>query len=96
MEKTAVQKLKKILLAGFVLLSVVLILSLWTNNLLNHDDQLPGFYRSTSTPDVLLQLTATPIDGQTGQQNPLSPTPAAELTPTPTVVEPTEPVDQVN
>lgn len=47
MEKEKTERVKEYLLAGFVLVSVILILTLWTNTLLDRGSDGPGFYRET-------------------------------------------------
>ena len=59
MEKGKTERLKEFLLAGFVLVSVVLILTLWTNTLLDRGSDGPGFYRATVQGNSEFYLTRT-------------------------------------
>ena len=59
MEKGKTERLKEFLLAGFVLVSVVLILTLWSNTLLDRDVDGPGFYRETVQGNGAFYLTRT-------------------------------------
>ena len=59
MEKEKTNWIKEYGLAGFVLVSVILILTLWTNTLLDRESDGPSFYRATVQVDSGFYLTRT-------------------------------------
>lgn len=107
MEKMS-EKLKPALLVVYMLASLAMILGLWGAALLKPDDSQPGFYRATFTPDAGFSLTSTALAGNPaaltltpeathrGSGQRLNPSPTPGPTASPTAVEATEPVDQVN
>lgn len=97
MEKEKREHLKEFLLAGFVLVSIILILTLWTNNLLERETDGPGFYRATVQVDDGFYLThaaeetsGTPLPTKEHKNEHGTPTPTfVPTTATPVSVQPT-------
>lgn len=59
MEKAKTERIKEYALAGFVLISVIMIALLWSNNLLDRESDGPSFYRATIQADSGFYLTRT-------------------------------------
>ena len=85
MEKAKTEHLKEFLLAGFVLVSVILILTLWTNTLLDRETEGPGFYRATLQVDGGFYLTRT-AEAASGAPLPTKEHKNEHGTPTPAIV----------
>ena len=103
MSKERTNKLKEIFLLFFTGISIILILTIWSGNLIERQDQSPGFYRPTLSVDESYFLTITAVSSKGGGQehkgggdhSSSTPTitPNPNFTPTPS---PTEGPDQVN
>lgn len=59
MEKAKAERIKEILLIGFVLAGVVLIALVWTHSLADRDPQSMGFYRGTAPVEDSFLITRT-------------------------------------
>jgi len=102
MSKERTSKLKEILLLVFISASILLILAIWSSNLIEREFQSPGFYRPTLSLDesYYLTITAMPSKGagqehKGGGEHSSTPT----ITPNPnfsSTPSPTEGPDQVN
>jgi hypothetical protein len=84
MEKEKSERIKEFSLAGFVLISVVLVLVIWSNTLSDHDPQGPGFYRATMEIDSNFYLTRT-AEATSGTFQPTAGHKNERSTPTPTI-----------
>lgn len=85
MEKEKTDWIKEYLLAGFILVSVILILTIWTNTLLDRESDGPGFYRATVQVDTGFYLTIT-AEAASGQPLPTKEHKNEHLTSTPTLL----------
>lgn len=100
MENEKRDQVKNFMLAAYVLVGVLLIVSIWANALLTREPHGPSFYRATAHVDNAVYLSQT-ADASSGTMIPTkahknehsTPIPEWLLTTTPT---PTEGVDQVN
>lgn len=70
MSKERANKLKEILLLAFLSIGIVLILAIWSSNLIEREFENPGFYRPTLSVDesYYLTITAAPSKGP-GQEH---------------------------
>ncbi len=105
MEKEKSERIREFSLAGFVLISVLLVLAIWSSTLSDRDPQGPGFYRATLEIDsgYFLTLTAEATAGtiqptqehkkEHGTPTPVVPVITATMTMTPTPVSPTPTVE---
>lgn len=102
MSKERTSKLKEILLLVFISASVLLILTIWSSNLIEREFQNPGFYRPTLSVDEAYYLTITAMPSKEARQEHKG---GGEHSSIPTVTQnrnfsptpsPTEGPDQVN
>lgn len=102
MEKEKNEWIREYTLAGFVLISVILIGIIWTNTLLDQKPDGPNFYRATVQSDSGFYLTRTAEAGlgtlpaTKAHKNEHTATPTVQSTATPILISPTEEVDQEN
>lgn len=100
MSKERANHLKEILLLVFLSMGVLLILAIWSSNLIEQEFQNPGFYRPTLSVDrsYYLTITAAPSRGP-GQEEHKGGGEHSSSTPDPNgspTASPTEGPDQEN